>query len=100
MNQVRDDALDIFRHALNTSRVDVAMERRVRFDGPTLRIDRHSYSLDEYDRLVLIALGKAAGTMARAFLRQAGPEGERFEGVVVAPVGTEGMPSPLRTYFG
>jgi glycerate 2-kinase len=100
MNQIRDDALDIFHSALNASRVEVAMGQRVRFDGTTLRIDRHSYSLDEYDRLVLIALGKAGGTMARAFLRQARDEADRFEGVVVAPEGTESFSSRLRLYCG
>ena len=70
MTRAREDALDIFRYALNASRVEVAMERRVRFDGGELQIDGHGYSLDQYGRLVVIAFGKAGGTMARAFLRQ------------------------------
>jgi glycerate 2-kinase len=100
MNRAREDALDIFKYALHTSRVEVAMELRVRTDGVTLQIDGHSYLLDQYGRLVLIALGKAGGTMARAFLRHAGREGERFEGVVVAPEGTEPLPSRFRLYCG
>jgi glycerate 2-kinase len=112
MNRVRDragdlagnlagkDALDIFRYALNASRVEVAMEQRVRFNGGAMRIDEHSYSLDQYGRLVLVALGKAGGTMAQAFLRQAGREAERFEGVVVAPEGTASLPSRFRLYSG
>jgi glycerate 2-kinase len=100
MNRAREDALDIFRYALNASRVEVAMEQRVRCDGETLRIDGHSYSLDQYGRLALIAMGKAAGTMVRAFLRQAGREAERFEGVVVAPEGTGLLWSRLRVYYG
>jgi glycerate 2-kinase len=108
MNRVRDragnlageDALDIFLYALNASRVEAAMERRVRFDGGSMRIDGHSYSLDQYGRWVLIALGKAGATMTRAFLRQAGREAERFEGVVVAPEGTELLPSRFRLYCG
>jgi hydroxypyruvate reductase len=100
MNRAREDALDIFRYALNASRVEVAMERRVRFDGGELRIDGHGYSLDQYGRLVLIAFGKAGGTMARAFLQQAGREAERFEGVVVAPEKTESLPSRFRMYCG
>jgi hypothetical protein len=67
----REDALDIFLYALNASRVEVAMERSVRFGGGALQIDRHSYSLNRYGRLVLIALGKAAGSMATVFLRHA-----------------------------
>jgi len=100
MNRAREDALDIFRYALNASRVEVAMQRRVRFDGATLQIDGSGYSLDQYERFVLIALGKAGGTMTRAFLQQAGSEMGRFEGVVVAPEGTPALPSRFRVYFG
>jgi hydroxypyruvate reductase len=100
MTRAREDALDIFRYALNASRVEVAMERSVRFGGGMLQIDRHSYSLDRYDRLVLIALGKAGGTMAYAFLRQVGDEAGRFEGVVVAPEGTASPPLRFRVYCG
>jgi glycerate 2-kinase len=100
MNRAREDALDIFQYALHASRVEVAMGLRVRTDGVTLQIDGHSYLLDQYGRLVLIALGKAGGTMTRAFLRQAGREAERFEGVVVAPEGTEAPLSRFRLYGG
>src|ERR1700722_2157654 len=87
MNHVREDALDIFLYALKASRAEAAMERRVRFEGGALRVDGHSYVLDRYARLVLIAIGKAGETMASAFLRQAGNDAERFEGVVVGPAG-------------
>ncbi len=100
MNRAREDALDIFRYALDASRVEVAMAGRVWFDGGALQIDGHGYLLDQYHRLVLIAFGKAGETMARAFLRQVGNEANRFEGVVVVP---EGMESPLwglRVYGG
>ncbi len=100
MNLAREDALDIFRYALEASRVEAAMEQRVRFDGASLRIDGYSYSLDGYGRRVLIALGKAGDTMARAFLRNAGCSADRFEGVVVAPEGTGSLPSRFRLYGG
>jgi glycerate 2-kinase len=100
MNRAREDALDIFRHALDASRVEVAMVRQVRFVEGVLQIDGHSYSIDQYGRLVLIAFGKAGDTMARAFLRQVGSEAARFEGVVVAPEGMESPLSELRVYGG
>ncbi len=61
------------------------MSRRVGFVGGALRVDGHEYSLERYSRLVLIAMGKAGGTLARAFLHVAGAFAGRFEGVVVAP---------------
>jgi hydroxypyruvate reductase len=100
MSKVRQDALDIFFHALKASRVEAAMARRVRFEDGALQVDECRYVLKEYARLVLISLGKAGETMATAFLRQAGDDAERFEGVVVGPMGAEGMPSRLRVYRG
>ncbi len=100
MNLAREDALDIFRYALEASRVEAAMEQRIRFDGASLQIDGYSYSLDGYGRLVLMVLGKAGSTMADAFLRQIGHATERFEGVVVAPEGTGSLPSRFRSYGG
>jgi glycerate 2-kinase len=99
-DHVREDALDIFLYALKASRVEAAMERRVRFDGGALQIDGHDYVLDRYGRAVLIAIGKAGGTMTAAFLRCAGDAAERFEGIVVAPVGMGALSSRLRVYYG
>lgn len=99
-NRVREDALEIFRYALDATRVDVAMERRIRFEDGVLRIDGNEYRLDQYERLVLIAMGKAAGSMARAFLRQAGEFADRFEGVAVAPELIEMGAAKFRVYRG
>ncbi|WP_263367369.1 glycerate kinase type-2 family protein [Edaphobacter bradus] len=92
MGTPREDALDIFDHALRTSRVELAMERRVHFHGAVMEVDGNRFALKEYQRCVVIALGKAAGTMTAALLRLAGREAERFEGVVVSPV-EEAVPS-------
>jgi glycerate 2-kinase len=100
MSHERRDALDIFKHALSASRVDVAMSRRVRFSGSVLRVDEYEYSLERYGRLVLIATGKAAGTMTRAFLHVAGVFARRFEGVVVTPELVELEKSRFRVWHG
>jgi glycerate 2-kinase len=100
MNRAQEDALDIFRYALNASRVETAMERRVRFDGVELQIDGHNYSLDQYDHLLLIGVGKAAGTLASTFLRLAGWQAERLEGIVVAPEAVALLSSRFRLYRG
>jgi hydroxypyruvate reductase len=103
MNRARspvgEDALDIFLYALRASQVEAAMERSVRFTAGVLQIDRHRYELDRYRRLVLIAFGKAGGTMASAFLRQVEGDAGRFEGVIVAPEGVI-APSRFRVYCG
>src|SRR6202789_1681935 len=100
MNRSRQDALDIFQYALKASRVEAAMERRVRFEEGMLQIDGHRYVLDKYTRLVLIAIGKAGETMASSFLKQVSSSAERFEGIVVAPVVRGLLSSRLLMYCG
>lgn len=99
MHTAREDALEIFLHALKVSRVEPAMERCVHFRDGAMEIDGRRYGLGDYKRLVLMALGKAAETMTSAFLRQAGSSAERFEGIVVGPVGAALSPR-LRGYRG
>ena len=48
MSTAREDALDIFRYALNASRVAAAMERRCAERWGNGEIDDHRYSLDRY----------------------------------------------------
>jgi len=100
MSLAREDALDIFLHALRATRVDAAMERSVRTMDRVLQIDRHSFQLSRYGRLILIAIGKAGGTMADAFLRRVGDEALRFEGIVVAPEGAGPVSQQFRVYCG
>ena len=100
MSLAREEALDIFLYALRATRVDAAMERGVGCSGGVLQIDRHRYTLNEYRRLVVIALGKAAGTMTDAFLRRVDDEARRFEGVVIAPEGAGPLSQQFRVYRG
>jgi glycerate 2-kinase len=99
MHTAREDALEIFLHALKASRVEPAMERCVHFRDGAMEIEGRLYRLGDYERLVLVALGKAADTMTSAFLQQAGSSGERFEGIVAGPVGAALSPR-LRGYRG
>ncbi len=85
MGTPREDILDIFAYALEVSRVEPAMEQRIRFQGAVMEVDGNRYVLKDYRRCVVIAIGKAAGTMTAALVRMAGREAERFEGVVVSP---------------
>ncbi len=100
MHTAREDALDIFLYALAASRVEPAMERCVRLRGDVLEIGTYSYRLGDYERLMLIAIGKAAGPMASAFLRQAGSSSTRFEGVVVGQGSAGPLPERMRAYRG
>jgi glycerate 2-kinase len=100
MSHERRDALDIFKHALSASRVDFAIGQRIRFAEGALRVDENEYSLERYGRLVLIAMGKAAGTMTRVFLHAAAGFAGRFEGIVVAPGLVELDKARFRVWHG
>jgi hydroxypyruvate reductase len=64
-----------------------------------MTIDSYRYELDGYERVMLVAVGKAAGTMAAAFLRLAGDEAQRIEGVVTG-VCEEKMPARIQVFRG
>jgi glycerate 2-kinase len=100
MHTVREDALDIFLYALKASRVEPAMERHVRFHDDAMEIGGHSYALCDYERLKLVAIGKAADGMTAVFLRLAGDMATRFEGVVVGQGDAPSLPERLRVYRG
>ena len=60
-----------------------AFARHVHCERGVLRICEDLYDLDSYDRVFVVALGKAAHSMLAALHEQAG---ERFEGIVASPV--------------
>jgi glycerate 2-kinase len=93
------DARDIFLHALDGTRVAAAMERRVVFDAGDLLVDGHRYALSDYERVLLVAIGKAAGAMTGAFLRLASDAARRMEGIV-AGAGAEPLPGNMRVFYG
>ncbi len=100
MNNACEDALEIFLYALKASRVELAMERRLRFNDGVMEIDDHRYVLREYRRCLVIAIGKAAHALASSFLQQVGDDAERFEGIVVGAETGEALPLTFRVYRG
>lgn len=100
MRTAREDALDVFLYALKTSRVEPAMEQRLACRDGVMEIDGHRCALGEYERLILIAIGKAAHTMTSAFLRQVGDARERFEGIIVGPEDESAPSQRFRVYRG
>lgn len=94
-----NQARDIFLQALERTGVAAAMERRVTFDAGTMQADGRRYKLDGYERVLLIAIGKAAGSMAASLLRIMGEGAVRMEGVV-AGVCTDPMPERIVVFAG
>ncbi|HMF52911.1 MAG TPA: DUF4147 domain-containing protein, partial [Edaphobacter sp.] len=85
MTTPREDIRDIFECAFRNSRVEQAIEERVRFDGETMTVDGFRYELAKFSRWIVIAIGKAAAPMLSSFLSRSGDVAQRFEGVIAAP---------------
>jgi glycerate 2-kinase len=81
--QMRDVARQIFLETLGESSVEAAFERHVAYGRGILRISDDLYSLDSFTRLLVVAIGKAAHTMAEALVKQVGT---RAAGFVVSSV--------------
>jgi hydroxypyruvate reductase len=80
------EARAIFAQALQRVDVGSAVRRQIRCDGKILRLGDGNVSLSEIDRLVVVAMGKAASPMyaaAEEALRDSGSL--RIEGIIVAP---------------
>lgn len=84
MMDVRNEILEILQYAFQASRVERAIPERIHFSNGLMQVDDASYRLGEFDRCVVIAMGKAAGPMISSFLAS-GEETKRFEGIIVAP---------------
>ena len=70
--QMRDVVRQIFRDALAQSSVTAAFEQHVEYESGVLRICDDLYHLDAYSRVLAVAIGKAAHTMAEALVQQLG----------------------------
>ena len=85
-SDTRTLAREIFLDALADCSVAAAFQRNVEYDHGVLRIGEDLYNLDAYSRVLTVAIGKAAHTMAEAL---AGQIGSRAQGVIVAPTPPE-----------
>jgi len=80
--QMRNVARQIFRDALAQSSVTAAFEQHVQYEHGILRICDDLYNLDAFTRVLVVAIGKAAHTMAEAMVQQ----GARVAGFIASSV--------------
>src|SRR6266481_5674097 len=97
--EMRSHARAIFDHALDTVRVERAFERHVQASRGVLRIGEDLYNLSSYSRIYVVAIGKAAHTMASELAKQIGAVAT---GVVVCPAHAQenGQVMGLRYFHG
>lgn len=84
MMDVRNEILEILQYAFQVSRVERTLPERIHFADGRMQVEDACYRLREFERCVVIAMGKAAGPMISSFLA-CSEETKRFEGIIVAP---------------
>lgn len=63
---LREDAVAIFGAALSAANAGDAVRRHLQLSGSQLRAGKHRYTLSRFQRVIVIAVGKAAPQMAQA----------------------------------
>jgi glycerate 2-kinase len=72
-SEARDTLRRIFQYAMDECSIPKAFARNISCDRGVLRIADDLYGLAGYDRVVVIAIGKAAHTMTEVLVAQVGP---------------------------
>ncbi|HSE48541.1 MAG TPA: DUF4147 domain-containing protein [Terriglobales bacterium] len=96
-HDMRATARDIFLHALAETSIAKAFERHVSYSRGILRVCDDLYDLGAYNRIFVLALGKAAHTMLEALASQVGPG---LAGIVAAPTDPDAQLPGFRYYKG
>src|SRR3954469_10396252 len=92
--EMRQQLRAIFLHALGEIGIDKAFKRNVEYTRGVLRIGQDLLPIASYGRVTVIAMGKAAHTMAQALNAEMGPQA----GIIVTPTPPD-MMLPGFSYF-
>lgn len=92
--EMRQQVRGIFLHALGEIGIDKAFKRNVEYSRGVLRIGQDLLPIGTYGRVTVIAIGKAAQTMAQALNSEMGPQA----GIVATPT-TPDVMLPGFSYF-
>ncbi len=95
--QLREVAREIFSAALRNASIENAFVRHLHCERGVLRVCEDLYDLDSYQRVLVIAIGKAAHTMTAALDAQVG---SRLEGIVAASTDPAGQIRGFRYFRG
>ena len=94
MADLKQMALRIFHETLTVIDLAATMRRKLNVYETILRCGNAAIDLARFERLVVVALGKAARTMADT-LRAVVPADLRLEGIVVAPANADSRTNEL-----
>src|SRR5271154_767031 len=97
MTDLKQIALRIFREAISAIDIPATMRRKLLVSGTTLRCGDAAVDLSEFDRVLVVALGKAARAMVGG-LAAVLPSELRLAGIVVTPSGADVALEPAQVW--
>jgi len=92
--EIREQVCGFFLHALGQIGIDKAFKRNLEYSRGVLRIGQDLLPIASYARVTVVAIGKAAHTMAQALNAEMGPQA----GIIATPTQPEAM-LPGFSYF-
>jgi glycerate 2-kinase len=100
---LRKTAKSIFLDTLDHLKIEEVMRTRVHSQGETLSLGKSTYDLRDFDRVVVISIGKAAATMWDALRPELEPSlqrGQAIEAVVVGATTPQKEDSRVQFFQG
>jgi glycerate 2-kinase len=95
MADLKQAALKIFRETLAAIDIPLSMRRKLGRVGSRIFVNSVPFDLAAFERICVIAIGKASVPMARGIAELLSPD-FRAEGIVVAPTAASGLPEEFR----
>lgn len=96
---LRSTARDLFSEALGACSIEQALDSCVAFTSAGFCCGREPYDWSQVRETMIVAIGKAAAPMARAFIERAGPS-TPLRAIVVGPREFEDLPAGCRYFRG
>src|SRR5271166_4385035 len=95
MADLKQSALQIFRETLSAIDIPMSMQRKLARAGSQIFVNGTSHDLAAFERIFVLAIGKASVAMARGLAETLAPD-FRAQGIVVSPTAASGLPEGFR----
>jgi glycerate 2-kinase len=99
MPNLKQSAMEIFRRTLTAIDIPVSMQRKLCRAGSEIIVSGVDYDLAAYEKILVVAIGKASVAMAHGITETLAPN-FCAEGIVVAPTAVPNSPGGFRTIVG
>ncbi|HEX3371070.1 MAG TPA: DUF4147 domain-containing protein, partial [Candidatus Acidoferrales bacterium] len=99
MRNLKQSALEIFRHTLAGIDIPASMQRKLCRAGSEILVNGNVYDLAGYEKIFAVAIGKASAAMAHGIADMLAPN-FHADGIVVAPISLPNPPAGFTAMVG